>query len=572
MDQRTETSPSSPGPDDGFAHESRGSRRARRRRRRRRLVLLIVPAALALLAVGAFAADVVAYRGRVHPGVEIAGTDLGRMNRSEVVASLRETASELGGQPISFRWDGATFRTTADHLGWRPDVEATADAALAVGREGPPWRDALVRGLAHARPTSIDWEATWVGSTTRGVVRPWTREVGAAPTEGRVSVREGEIVTRNPAPGRQIAVDQIVELARAVVEARSDGDFELPVVPSQPRTSVEDVRAAAEEVADLIDGPATAVLGPIEVTFSPEQLGGLLRTRVVDEGGEGRLEVVMPPKRVEELLAPYRGDVEVAPRPATLTVVSGRVQISPSENGRRIDPEKAARNLLRIASSPDRRGRVPLAVAKPELTTRAAKALGIRERLSTFTTFHAAGEPRVTNIHLAADILDGAVVMPGEEFSLNGRVGERTADRGFVEAPVIYDGEFTSDIGGGTSQLATTTFNAAFFAGLPFLEYQPHSYYISRYPMGREATVSYPKPDLRFVNDLPDPVLIVTGYTGSSITVEVWGQRTDRRVTATEPVVTGRGSNGFTVVVRRIVREGGETTRTDTFTTFYRYG
>jgi vancomycin resistance protein YoaR len=243
-----------------------------------------------------------------------------------------------------------------------------------------------------------------------------------------------------------------------------------------------------------------------------------------------------------------------------------------SRNGRRLDAERAARRLLAIATSPSRTGRIPLVVAKPELTTRQAKALGIRDRISTFTTYHAAGEPRVTNIHLAADILDGAIVMPGEEFSLNGRVGERTAERGFVQAPVIYEGRFTSDIGGGTSQLATTTFNAAFFAGFPFVEYQPHSYYISRYPMGREATVSFPKPDLRFVNDLDRPVLIVTSYTGSSITVDIWGRQQGRTVTATQPQVTSRSGGGFTVVVHRIVTQGDREVRRDTFTTFYRYG
>src|SRR5207248_495745 len=124
-----------------------------------------------------------------------------------------------------------------------------------------------------------------------------------------------------------------------------------------------------------------------------------------------------------------------------------------------------------------------------------APIAAVKEQVSTFTTRYIAGQPRVTNIHRIADLVKGTVILPGETFSLNRAVGERTLAKGFVvDHQINEDGKFDDAVGGGISQFATTTFNAAFFGGLDFGEYQSHSIYISRYPFGREATVSWTHP------------------------------------------------------------------------------
>jgi vancomycin resistance protein YoaR len=162
-----------------------------------------------------------------------------------------------------------------------------------------------------------------------------------------------------------------------------------------------------------------------------------------------------------------------------------------------------------------------------DLTTDEANAFGIVAEVgqpSAFgpTTRHACCEGRVTNIHRIADLVRGVVIAPGATFSVNGHVGARTAAKGFVEGGAINEGVFTTAIGGGVSQFATTLFNAAFFAGLDFGEYQSHSIYISRYPRGRESTLSYPNPDLEIVNNTPYGVMIWPTYTGTSITVHLY--------------------------------------------------
>ena len=159
------------------------------------------------------------------------------------------------------------------------------------------------------------------------------------------------------------------------------------------------------------------------------------------------------------------------------------------------------------------------------MSTEQLNALGIKEVVSNFTTRHKAGEARVTNIHRMADLVRGTIIRPGEVFSINQLVGERTEEKGFVFAPAIAEGLHEDQVGGGVSQFATTLFNASFFAGLDFVQYQSHSLYISRYPYGREATLGWPGPDLQIRNTTPYGILIWPSYTNSSLTVTLFSTK-----------------------------------------------
>jgi vancomycin resistance protein YoaR len=152
------------------------------------------------------------------------------------------------------------------------------------------------------------------------------------------------------------------------------------------------------------------------------------------------------------------------------------------------------------------------------------------ELVSRFTTYYPPGQPRVINIRRAAALLDGTLMRPGDRFSLNERLGKRTRAHGFVAAPSISGPIHVDSVGGGVSQVATTLYNAAFFAGLRLIAHTPHSFYISRYPKGREATISWGGPELIFQNDWPAPLLVRMKTTPTSITVWLYSYILGRRV------------------------------------------
>jgi vancomycin resistance protein YoaR len=243
-----------------------------------------------------------------------------------------------------------------------------------------------------------------------------------------------------------------------------------------------------------------------------------------------------------------------------------------------------------VPEAPPQRGaeRVPSKRHAAEL-----ERLGIRELVGSFTTHYPAGEPRVVNIQRAAALLDEAIISAGARFSLNEALGELTIERGFVSAPTISGGRVVDSVGGGISQVATTLYNAAFFAGLELVEHTPHSFYIDRYPVGREATISWGGPELVFRNDWPAAVLMRVGATATSVTVRLYSSLLDRRVeswtgnpyahvapvtrelpSATLPagtrlVVQEAGAPGFTVDYTRRVLRGATLVRNERFRVTY---
>lgn len=161
------------------------------------------------------------------------------------------------------------------------------------------------------------------------------------------------------------------------------------------------------------------------------------------------------------------------------------------------------------------------------------------KRLSSYTTrFDPTKESRVHNIRLAARKLSGAVVPPHTEFSFNRRVGKRTAENGFKESVVIFDGEFVNGVGGGVCQLSTTLFNAALRAGMRITESRSHSLSVSYVQPSLDAMVSEYS-DLKFVNPHDTPVYLNATVNGGSVTVECFGLPDGKRYT-TESVVLYR--------------------------------
>ncbi len=335
------------------------------------------------------------------------------------------------------------------------------------------------------------------------------------------------------------------------------------------------------ELAILLSHPHVFSSGSASTTIDPRQLRPLLRERgdavAIDAAALGRL------------LSPAFPDN--AARDARLRVAGDRVLVVPGVAGRSLDPAATARALLEAPA----RTRHPVRFrwTRPEVPTGDLEALRIRELVGEFTTHYPAGQPRVVNIERAAELLDGTILGPGETFSMNEVLGERTTARGFVPAPMISGGVLVDSVGGGISQVATTLYNAAFFAGLDLVEHTPHSFYIDRYPMGREATISWGGPELVFRNDWEASLLIRLVATDTSITVRFYSSALGRRVETTtgEPyawtaattrerldpslapgariLVQAPGASGFTVDYTRRVYEHERLVRDERFSWRY---
>jgi vancomycin resistance protein YoaR len=179
--------------------------------------------------------------------------------------------------------------------------------------------------------------------------------------------------------------------------------------------------------------------------------------------------------------------------------------VIPAEAGASVETDSLADDVLLALSEDggDRTVEGELTEVDPDVTTSEAEELGVKEVVSEFTTQFPAAQYRDVNIGRAAELIHNTLLLPGDEFSLNGVVGERTEANGFTSGIIINQGRLEDAMGGGVSQVATTMYHAAFQAGLEDVEHWPHSIYFDRYPVGQEATVAWGSKDLRFRNDTP---------------------------------------------------------------------
>lgn len=538
----------------------------------RRLTLLL-GALVLLLGVG-YATSFLLYGDSVPRGVRVLGVDLSGKSPAAAKELLGSRLAAAAGTPLVLVAADVRTRLAPRDVGLRVDLDATVDEARSAGS-----LDRL-RGLLGARrdvePVPLIREDL-LTARLREVATTVERTV----REGAVSFRGLEPVAVQPASGRSLDVAGAI---RAIRDGYLREDqIELAVQTAEPSTSAADVTAAVAAAADAVAAPVTvSVQGKPLVIRTADLARGLSYVAV---GAD--LEPKLDGAKVLAALGKRVRPVEQAPRDATFDVSSGKPVLVPGRDGRTVAAADLGTALLGVLGQPaPRRTSVSLTVTPPRVTTERARTLGIREVIGTFTTRHPCCAPRVTNIHTIANIVNGYVVLPGETFSLNGVVGKRDRARGFVEAPMISDGQFVKDVGGGVSQFATTMFNAVFFSGLKDVEHHPHSYYISRYPAGREATVSFPEPDLKWQDDAPTGVLITTSYTGTSVTVTFWGTkryliesvsgpRTRIRSFGEEYVdradcTPSRGAEGFDIVVVRVFRDlAGNVLRREPFRTRY---
>ena len=257
----------------------------------------------------------------------------------------------------------------------------------------------------------------------------------------------------------------------------------------------------------------------------------------------------------------------------------------PARTGTGVDDDSLADGVVSALESADRTAQLELERVEPDLTTAEAKDLGVTEQVSTFTQWFPYAAYRVTNIGVASSKINGTLLEPGETFSMNGVVGERTPENGFVKGYVIEGGRLVEDYGGAVSTITTAMWHTAFYAGMTRLEQRAHGFWISRYVAGLEATVSWGFLDLKFRNDTPYGVYITSSLTDSSVTVSMWstkywdikaefGPRTNPTTAGTiydtsDTCVPQEGVGGFDITVTRVWSRDGKVVKREELPTHY---
>jgi len=531
---------------------------------------------------------VIAQHGRILPSTTVAGVDVGGL---DVFSALRVLGPEIEAasrRPLRVSLPGEQLLLDPRTVGLQVDTDRAVRDAFARGRRWtvPSLAARMLSPVLAAdvplhRSIDADLLELWVGSIADRVEREGSvgdidiHRTGTGFTVSTVGPKGAIVIDR------RASVD-------ALRDALSRGEDRVHLVASAdlPVTGWAPIERIAGDVAHSLRRPIVLRHDGRILSIRPELLADLIDIASGTDDRDRPVPVLdVPTARVRGLLGAEgrlafdreaRDARFVTDRlpPASLSElgstvfrpVETRVAVEPGQSQVTFVPEFTAAQIVDLVGARVHTATAVLDEVDPELTTAAALAGRPTHLLGTFTTFYAAGGARTVNIALLADILDDRHIGPDAAFSVNGTSGPRRCEDGFLPAGTIVRGELVDTCGGGVSQIGTTVVNAAFFAGVTLDQWQPHSFFISRYPAGREATLSYPELDVRFTNDTDGYLVLRASTTPQSVTVSIYGIPRWSEVRADHgerraPTDFGREERVTTELppgARRIVQAGGD--------------
>lgn len=540
---------------------------------------------LSLLGVAVFygvAALWVSAPGTIARNTSVLGVEVGGLSTDEAAAVVAQEVEKRTQRAITIAIDDISLQVTPADAGLGVDVPASVSAA--VGRLWAP-QEILPRLLG-----TVDLEP--VISVNPGaldaVVESLALDVDDPAREPSITYRDGEPVLRAGESGlvldRGLMRDRLTEqflTAERIAVSRSPQEPSVSAAEAQRVVGTDATAAVAHPITVLAqDGQrnAQAVLSPVEIAAA-------LRFTAAD----GSLVPVLDAEILRQGIASELAGFEQPGRNAGFRIINDAPVVVPSITGLGVNPEELVRSVAAVlTNAAPRQVQMGVGPIPPTLTTEQAQALGVTEKLSTFTQRYPFAPYRVTNIGQAADYINGTLVMPGETYSHNDTLRERTEANGYTEGYIIGPGGiFRKELGGGVSASATAMWTAAFFAGMEPVQVRAHSIWIPRYQPGLEATISWGNFDLKWRNPASTAVFITASTTSTSITITLWGTRQfddidavsgpKRDIRAFTTVVSDdpecepqEGQSGFRITVERVFRRAGLEVKRDSFNTTYR--
>ncbi|CAM5248712.1 VanW family protein [Streptomyces aurantiogriseus] len=521
--------------------------------------------------------------GEIEAGTTVRGMDLGGLSRTEAVRKLDEHLAAVGSQELAVKVGDRSGTVDPRQAGLTFDAEQTVDRARRTGSD--PF--SVIGGFFRSGE-DIEPVVRLDENKARTALGKLAKTLDQKVRDGAVNFADGRVEQVAPHAGYALDVDAAVGTLRtSFLRGEADTVTALPARRTEPQVTAAEVRRAVRDFAQpAMSAPVTLTTGGKHFTISQAVLGEHLTMR---PDGSGRLTPELDGKGLRRSPAVARSllGITATPENARLRLDGDRVVVADeARTGVRITDKALSKAVLPLLtkSGAARTGEVVAQRIQPEVTRDNAARLGLTEKMSSFTVHFEPAAYRTKNIGRAAQLINGSVVMPDETWSFNRTVGERTEANGFVEGVMIFDDQFAKAPGGGVSAVATTVFNAMFFAGVKPVEYGAHSFYIERYPEGREATVAWGSLDLRFTNDSGNALYIQAESTDTSVTItflgtkkydeikSVKGPRTNveqpkRKVSADKKCVPQTPLEGFDVTVERVFYDDGREVKREPFRT-----
>lgn len=518
--------------------------------------------------------------GKVASGTSVAGVDVGGLSKSEAQDKLTAEAARIGNKPVTVKTNDQSFQVVPAKAGLAIDVPASLDGLTRSALNpanitklfgGGEERNAVVKSQSTALVDAVD-------QASRSVLTD-------APKDGSVSFEKGEVKVVRSEPGQGVNAEDLASQIGKGWPAKTE--YSAPVAEREGRLKNSEITRFVDEFATkAMSDPVTVTNGSVNTELTPRQLSDMLKVN----NKSGKLSATIDNKLVADTVLEQKPTLEKPAKNAKVTLIDGKPSVTPSEDGTTIDEAKLGPAVFAALTSDSRTATIVAKPSKAKITTDDVKALNTTDVISEFRSKFPGGASnaaRTKNIRVALSFLDGQVVGAGEQFSLIQALGgDTTAAQGYVEAPTIQDGHERAALGGGVSQVSTTVYNTAFFAGVQLDSHKAHSFWIPRYPMGREATLWIPHIDNKWTNTTGAPILIQAGVQGNEVVMRFFGKKTftvesntGGKYAVTQPktiyddhpgCIRVPPEQGFSVDVSRVVKKDGVVVENKTTTTTYK--
>ena len=512
----------------------------------------------------------------VPSGVSVAGIDIGGRTKVSAMSDLKLQMDKMIKSKINLTAKAASISISPKSAGISVDLIATLEEAP-QRTFNPINLFSLLTSKTDLKPViNIDKEKFIKA------LRPLEIRTTKSPRDATIVYKELEPQVLSSLGG--VEIDRKKAIKAVSKYWLKKNVIDLPMKKVKPKASAKDATALLEFARQAVSGSLTINIAAQPIVITPTEIAGSLAFRTSASGDIAPIWV--KESFIQQVGSRWSKYVR-EPINASFVMVEGQARVQPSTDGSDVPDSKLNEAIIPALSKIGvlRAASVTPEVVKAKVTTEMAGGLGIKDVIGTFTTNYPYAEYRLINIHRAALWMDGTIVQPGEIFSYNKAVGERTEARGFVPGIMIDNGVFKKDLGGGVSQVATTTWNAAWFSGLELVQHKPHSFYISRYPAGRESTVAWPNVDVKFKNNSGHPIFVDTSFTKSSVTVSIYGTKFVEIDTESGPrsnfveheiyeedsidCIFQEGVDGFSITVDRILKKEGIEFKREKYRTRY---
>ncbi|MFJ1511323.1 VanW family protein [Cellulosimicrobium funkei] len=503
------------------------------------------------------------FSDKVPSGTSVAGVDVGGLSRTAAEDRLESELGPRAAEPITLSAGEASTTLDPATAGLTFDAAGTAEELTSFSMNPARLWQHLFGGKDAEPLVTVD------DAALDGQVEALRGTLEIEPVDGAVQFVDGAPTSTPAADGSALVTD---EVPATITESWlvTDGPVELPTEPVEPTITQDETDAALALAEKVVSAPVVVSVGGQSPELPPEALAAAASFAATD----GVLTLTFDGPALVQSVVDRTNDLLTAADDAHFVFRDGAPVIEGGEPGTTIDPTAIATAVTTAASGDERTVTVDLVESDPEQSVAALEALGIKEKVSEFSTVVPNVPVRTANLQRGAEKVNGTLVKPGETFSLVDTLSPITLEGGYFAAGIVESGRHTEGVGGGLSQMATTTYNAGFFAGLEDVEHRPHSYWFERYPAGREATIFVGSIDMKFKNDTPYGVLMQSWVGGGQLHVAIWSTKyydvetsSSGKANVVQPTTvthsgadcapTPAGSPGFSITnYRKVYREG----------------